>query len=142
MGIFVDIGPVSCFVSPMLVPPGYKFDATANPPCWASADGTGSLSKSSKIRLKIVGTRLDKNEIFAIGASARCRAELGTLTGTHSITQGGLPRPRARLSVRRHRDRCSPRPSPRIRRATRRRREPSSLLLAQLLGLPSSTSCV
>ncbi|POY72205.1 hypothetical protein BMF94_4781 [Rhodotorula taiwanensis] len=84
MGIFVDVGPLQCFISTHLVPPDFSFDPNSNPPCFSSSEDTcsstdnGQLSfraptlqltiqKGTKIRLKIVGTRIDATEIFAIG---------------------------------------------------------------------------
>ncbi|GAA5866769.1 hypothetical protein JCM8547_003558 [Rhodosporidiobolus lusitaniae] len=67
MGIFVDVGPLQCFISTHLVPPDFAFDPNANPPCFSSTEDTLSIQKGTKIRLKIVGTRVDATEIFAIG---------------------------------------------------------------------------
>ncbi|GAA6023566.1 hypothetical protein JCM10207_005716 [Rhodosporidiobolus poonsookiae] len=67
MGIFVDVGPLQCFISTHLVPPDFAFDPNANPPCFSSTEDTMLIQKSTKIRLKIVGTRVDATEIFAIG---------------------------------------------------------------------------
>ncbi|GAA5842402.1 hypothetical protein JCM11251_004217 [Rhodosporidiobolus azoricus] len=67
MGIFVDVGPLQCFISTHLVPPDFSFDPNSNPPCFTSTEDTLSITKGTKIRLKIVGTRVDATEIFAIG---------------------------------------------------------------------------
>ncbi|BGP15532.1 hypothetical protein JCM10213_006481 [Rhodosporidiobolus nylandii] len=67
MGIFVDVGPLQCFISTHLVPPDFAFDPNSNPPCFSSTEDTLSIQKGTKIRLKIVGTRVDATEIFAIG---------------------------------------------------------------------------
>ncbi|GAA6042576.1 hypothetical protein JCM8097_003139 [Rhodosporidiobolus ruineniae] len=67
MGIFVDVGPLQCFISTHLVPPDFAFDPNANPPSFSSTEDTLSIQKGTKIRLKIVGTRVDATEIFAIG---------------------------------------------------------------------------
>ncbi|GAA5853036.1 hypothetical protein JCM5353_000580 [Sporobolomyces roseus] len=67
MGIFVDVGPLQCFVSTHLIPPDFSFDPNANPPCFTSTEDVLKIEKSTKIRLKIVGTRVDATEIFAIG---------------------------------------------------------------------------
>ncbi|KAI5477931.1 DNA-directed RNA polymerase II subunit RPB7 [Pseudohyphozyma bogoriensis] len=67
MGIFADVGPLTCFVSTHLIPPDFKFDPNANPPCFTSTEDTLKIEKGSKLRLKIVGTRVDATEIFAIG---------------------------------------------------------------------------
>ncbi|KAJ8294801.1 Protein arginine N-methyltransferase 1 [Rhodotorula toruloides] len=73
MGIFVDVGPLQCFISTHLVPPDFSFDPNANPPCFASSEDTLTIQKGTKIRLKIVVCDWDD--------------------------QGGLPRP-ARLAQR------------------------------------------
>ncbi|GAA5838228.1 hypothetical protein JCM3775_004940 [Rhodotorula graminis] len=67
MGIFVDVGPVQCFISTHLVPPDFSFDPNSNPPCFSSSEDTLTIQKGTKIRLKIVGTRVDATEIFCIG---------------------------------------------------------------------------
>ncbi|GAA5884387.1 hypothetical protein JCM3774_002354 [Rhodotorula dairenensis] len=67
MGIFVDVGPLQCFISTHLVPPDFSFDPNSNPPCFSSSEDTLTIQKGTKIRLKIVGTRIDATEIFAIG---------------------------------------------------------------------------
>ncbi len=64
-GFFAHVGPLSIFTSTHLLPVEYKFVADANPPEFASPDA--SLTPGSKVRLRIVGTRVDANEIFAIG---------------------------------------------------------------------------
>ncbi|KAM0750223.1 hypothetical protein T439DRAFT_339777 [Meredithblackwellia eburnea MCA 4105] len=67
MGIFATVGPLTCFISTHLIPAEYTFDPNANPPCFASPEDTLTIEKGTKIRLKIVGTRVDATEIFAIG---------------------------------------------------------------------------
>lgn len=64
MGFFADAGPVTVFVSTHLLPSEMKFDPTANPPNYAGEDQL--VQKGSKVRLKIVGTRTDATEIYAI----------------------------------------------------------------------------
>jgi len=70
MGIFVSAGPLTIFVSAHLAGE-FKFDANANPPCF-SREGTNAIldkiQVGSRLRLKIVGTRIDATEIFAIGS--------------------------------------------------------------------------
>ena len=51
------------------------FNSSANPPCFAPRNSDddedeNQIQKGTKVRLKIVGTRVDATEIFAIGASA------------------------------------------------------------------------
>ncbi|GJJ11213.1 hypothetical protein Clacol_005445 [Clathrus columnatus] len=48
-----------------LIHPDLRFDSNSNPPSFASADQI--IEKNTKVRLKIVGTRVDATEIFAIG---------------------------------------------------------------------------
>ncbi|KAH9479293.1 DNA-directed RNA polymerase II subunit rpb7 [Psilocybe cubensis] len=57
---------VFAYSSPFqLILPDMKFDPNSNPPSFASEDQI--IEKNTKIRLKIVGTRVDATEIFAIG---------------------------------------------------------------------------
>jgi len=65
MGFFADVGPLQVFVSQQLIHPDMKYDPTSNPPSFASEDQI--IEKGTKVRLKIVGTRVDATEIFAIG---------------------------------------------------------------------------
>lgn len=66
MGFFADVGPLSVFVSTHLIPSDMKFNSSANPPAYVSPDE--NIEKGSRVRLKIVGTRTDVNEIYAIGS--------------------------------------------------------------------------
>jgi len=65
MGFFAEVGPLQVFVSSHLIPPEFKFDPNANPPCF-QGDGE-KIERDTKVRLRIVGTRIDATEIFAIG---------------------------------------------------------------------------
>ncbi|BFZ54274.1 DNA-directed RNA polymerase II subunit [Savitreella phatthalungensis] len=65
MGFFADAGPLSVFVSQRLMPAELKFDPASNPPNWSGDDMT--VDKGSRVRLRLVGTRVDATEIFAIG---------------------------------------------------------------------------
>ncbi|ORY81902.1 DNA-directed RNA polymerase II subunit RPB7 [Protomyces lactucae-debilis] len=65
MGFFADAGPLSVFVSTHLLPSELKFEPTANPPNYSGDDM--QVERGSKVRLKLVGTRVDATEIFAIG---------------------------------------------------------------------------
>ncbi len=65
MGFFAEVGPLNIFVSSHLIPIEYRFQPEANPPEFVSA--SDRLVKGRKVRIKIVGTRVDANEIFAIG---------------------------------------------------------------------------
>ncbi|KZO92927.1 hypothetical protein CALVIDRAFT_486792, partial [Calocera viscosa TUFC12733] len=65
MGFFAEVGPLQVFVSAHLVHPDMKFDSTAANACFASQDQV--IEKDTHVRLKLVGTRVDATEIFAIG---------------------------------------------------------------------------
>ena len=64
MGFFAEVGPLSIFVSSHLLPLDYKFQPDANPPEFTSP--TERLVKGRKVRVRIVGTRVDANEIVRI----------------------------------------------------------------------------
>lgn len=66
LGFFVDVGPLTIFVSTHLIPGDMSFNPASNPPAYQSEDMT--IEKGSKVRLKIVGTRADVNAIYAIGS--------------------------------------------------------------------------
>lgn len=42
-----------------------KFDPNASPACYRSADET--IQNGSRVRMEIVGCRIEANDIFAIG---------------------------------------------------------------------------
>ncbi|KAF9465633.1 hypothetical protein BDZ94DRAFT_1253570 [Collybia nuda] len=65
MGFFADVGPLTVFVSHQLIHPDLRFDPNSNPPSFASDEQI--IEKNTHVRLKIVGTRVDATEIFAIG---------------------------------------------------------------------------
>ncbi|CEH19020.1 rna polymerase ii subunit [Ceraceosorus bombacis] len=66
MGFFASYGPVEVFTSVHLLPVDYKFQPDSNPAEFVSQDGT-TIVKGKKCRIRIVGTRVEANEIFAIG---------------------------------------------------------------------------
>ncbi|ORY24861.1 RNA polymerase Rpb7 [Naematelia encephala] len=65
MGFFAMVGPLQVFVSSHLVHADMKFDPNASPPCYRSNDEI--IQKDSKVRIQIVGCRVEANDIFAIG---------------------------------------------------------------------------
>eukprot|EP00158_Paraphelidium_tribonemae_P000351 Partr_v1_DN21738_c0_g1_i1_m7602 putative RNA polymerase II len=67
MGFFAEAGPLTVFVSNHLIPEDMEFDSNSNPPCYQTDDQTVKLEKDEWVRVKIVGTRVDATEIFAIG---------------------------------------------------------------------------
>jgi len=67
VGLFTEIGPLSCFISRHSIPADMAFDPNSNPPCYKTADEETVIQQDDEIRLKIVGTRVDASDIFAIG---------------------------------------------------------------------------
>ncbi|OQV20217.1 DNA-directed RNA polymerase II subunit RPB7 [Hypsibius exemplaris] len=67
VGIFCEMGPLSCFVSRHSIPAEMEFDPAATPACYRSKDEELVIQPDDEIRVKIVGTRVDAKDIFAIG---------------------------------------------------------------------------
>ncbi|XP_015781249.1 DNA-directed RNA polymerase II subunit RPB7 [Tetranychus urticae] len=67
VGIFTEIGPLSCFISRHSIPADMQFDANQSPPCYKTVDEDIVIQQDDEIRLKIVGLRVDAKDIFAIG---------------------------------------------------------------------------
>jgi len=67
VGMFAEIGPLSCFISHHSIPSDMEFDPAGQPPCYKSKEEDMVIKQDDEIRLKIVGTRIDANGIFAIG---------------------------------------------------------------------------
>ncbi|CAO3596958.1 RNA polymerase Rpb7 [Absidia repens] len=65
MGFFADVGPLQVFVSSHLIPNDMRYDPNSTPPCYSSDDQV--INKGAQVRIKLVGTRIDATEIFAIG---------------------------------------------------------------------------
>ncbi|XP_064385104.1 DNA-directed RNA polymerase II subunit RPB7 [Halichondria panicea] len=68
VGLFTQIGPLSCFVSRHSIPPDMDFDPTTTPPCYRTEDSDAVIQEDDTIRLRVVGTRVDANDIFAVGS--------------------------------------------------------------------------
>jgi len=66
MGFFVEVGPLRVFVSSHLIGASYKFDPSSTPPSWVSSLADPVIEKNTRMRLKVVGTRVDATEIFGI----------------------------------------------------------------------------
>lgn len=66
LGIFVKIGPLQCFISHHSIPHDMVFDGPTS--SYVTNDETLVIKKESFVRFKIVGTRVDANDIFAIGS--------------------------------------------------------------------------
>ncbi len=63
MGFFANVGPLTVFVSNHHIPGDFKFEPTANPPCYISEEQGVRIANGSLVRLKIHGTRVDATEI-------------------------------------------------------------------------------
>jgi len=66
VGLFTEIGPLSCFISKHSIPADMEFHAST-PACYKSKDENVVIQEEDEIRLKIVGIRVDATDIFAIG---------------------------------------------------------------------------
>ncbi|CAO1407974.1 unnamed protein product [Diamesa serratosioi] len=67
VGMFAEIGPLSCFISHHSIPADMQFCPNSVPACYKSKDEEIVIAAEDKIRLKVVGTRVDATGIFAIG---------------------------------------------------------------------------
>ena len=68
VGLFTEIGPLSCFISKHSIPSDMEFDHASCPPSYKNKDEDVVIQKGDFIRIKIMGTRVDANDIFAIGS--------------------------------------------------------------------------
>ncbi|PAA76434.1 hypothetical protein BOX15_Mlig027013g32 [Macrostomum lignano] len=44
-----------------------KFDPTSNPPCYKTEDEESVIQEDDDIRIRIMGMRVDANDIFGVG---------------------------------------------------------------------------
>uniref|UniRef100_A0A8W8HZI9 DNA-directed RNA polymerase II subunit RPB7 n=1 Tax=Magallana gigas TaxID=29159 RepID=A0A8W8HZI9_MAGGI len=65
VGLFTEIGPLSCFVSRHSIPANMEFDPNSNPPCYKNKEEDEVIQQDDEIRLKIVGTRVDAKDIVS-----------------------------------------------------------------------------
>jgi len=68
VGMFVEAGPLSCFISKHSIPGDMEFDPESTPPCYKTKDEDVVIQVDDEIRVKVIGTRVDANDIFAIGS--------------------------------------------------------------------------
>jgi len=71
LGFFAEVGPLLVFVSKHLIPKDMRFEAQTNPPSYVSQisdEQPMRITLGSEVRLKLIGTRVDATEIFAIGS--------------------------------------------------------------------------
>ena len=72
MGFFAEAGPLQVFVSNHLIPEAFEFNST-HEPCYVTADGEQKIAAAADVRLRIVGTRIDANEIVRSGSEGMRR---------------------------------------------------------------------
>jgi len=66
-GFFCECGALQLFVSNSLVPDDVKFATDgAGENCYKSDDGQITIGRDCEVRVKIVGMRIDANDIFCI----------------------------------------------------------------------------
>lgn len=71
MGFFAEVGPLSVFVSKHMIPTDMRFDPQSNPPSYVSQvsdEQPMRIAVHSEVRLKLISTRVDATDIFAIGS--------------------------------------------------------------------------
>lgn len=66
VGIFVDIGAVSCFINRHSIPAHYEYQP-GTPASYKSEGDEPLISIEEKVRVKIIGTRADMTGLFAVG---------------------------------------------------------------------------
>lgn len=64
MGFFAEAGPLQIFVSNHLIPEEYEFEST-HEPAYMTREGD-KITSGCEVRVKIVGTRVDANEIVSL----------------------------------------------------------------------------
>lgn len=67
MGFFAEAGPLQIFVSNHLIPEDFEF-TSGDEPAYVSTEETGlRIQTGAEVRVRIVGTRVDAQEIFCVG---------------------------------------------------------------------------
>ena len=70
LGFFAQVGPLQVFVSKHMIPEDMVFDAQGALPAYVSQVSDQQpqrIAKDSEVRLRVIATRVDAAEIFAIG---------------------------------------------------------------------------
>ena len=70
LGFFAQVGPLQVFISKHLIPADMQFDPQSTPASYVSSVSDQQpqrITKDSEVRLRIIATRVDAAEIFAIG---------------------------------------------------------------------------
>ncbi|TPX37951.1 hypothetical protein SeMB42_g06779 [Synchytrium endobioticum] len=66
-GFFMEVGPLNIFVSNLHMPRNFKLHETPPNPVYKSSDEQ-VIGPGSFVRTRIIGTRVDQNEIYGVGA--------------------------------------------------------------------------
>lgn len=66
VGIFVDFGPIFCFINRHSIPAHFEFHAGI-PSYYKSECEDTVITNEETIRVKIIGTRMDMTGLFAVG---------------------------------------------------------------------------
>lgn len=66
MGFFAEAGPLQIFVSNHLIPDDFEYTA-GDEPSYVSTDESLRIQTGAEMRVRIVGTRVDAQEIFCVG---------------------------------------------------------------------------
>ena len=64
-GFFAEAGPMNLFVSNQLLADDMKFEST-DENCYVSKDEAVKVLKNSEVRVRVVGMRIDAQEIFCV----------------------------------------------------------------------------
>uniref|UniRef100_A0AC34F6F0 DNA-directed RNA polymerase II subunit RPB7 n=2 Tax=Panagrolaimus TaxID=55784 RepID=A0AC34F6F0_9BILA len=67
VGMFCEIGPLTCFISRHCIPPDMEFDGLSVPPSYRTADESLVIRPGDDVRVKLIGIRVDHNDLFACG---------------------------------------------------------------------------
>merc|ERR1712146_510616 len=68
MGFFCEAGPLDIFVSNYMIPEDYEFSSVAGAEvCYKSSSDDSIIQRDQEIRVRIVGKRIDPEELFCIG---------------------------------------------------------------------------
>lgn len=65
--MFCEIGPLTCFISRHCIPPDMEFDGLSVPPSYRTADESLVIRPGDDVRVKLIGIRVDHNDLFACG---------------------------------------------------------------------------
>ena len=67
VGFFADAGPMQVFVSSHLLPDDYSYDA-AGEAAFVAGDAGARVCAGCEVRLRVVGVRMDANEVFCVAS--------------------------------------------------------------------------